>query len=90
MEHPKTHPRLATRPARHVWFTQAVSAIPGRAAPPQAFTHQDTATGAVDSYAPGRRCFTEEIVFVPRPGADPVADPAAETDGKKKKGGGVI
>lgn len=82
MEHAKTNPRLATRPCRHVWFTQAVSAVPGLAAPPQAFTHVDTATGATASYAPGRRCFTEEVVFVPRPGApDPGACPDAETDG---------
>lgn len=82
MEHAKTNPRLATRPARHVWFTQALSAVRGVAAPPQAFTHVDTATGATSSYAPGRRCFTEEIVFVPRPGApDPADDPSAETDG---------
>ena len=65
MEHPKVNPLLATREPRFVFFTAARSLVPGKAAPPQAIVKLDTKTGAVSSWAPGRRCFCEEIVYVP-------------------------
>lgn len=65
MEHPKTNPLYATREPRYVYFTAARSLVPGKAAPPQAIVKLDAKTGEVETWAPGRRCFCEEIVFVP-------------------------
>ena len=65
MEHPKCNPLLATRRPRFVYFTAARSLVPGKAAPPQAIVKLDVEKGRVESWAPGRRCFCEEIVFVP-------------------------
>ena len=65
MEHPKTNPLFATREPRFVYFTAARSLVPGKAAPPQAIVKLDVKTGEVETWAPGRRCFCEEIVFVP-------------------------
>ena len=65
MEHPKINPLLATREPRFVYFTAARSLVPGKAAPPQAIVKLDVRTGAVTSWSPGRRCFCEEIVYVP-------------------------
>lgn len=35
----------------------------------QAFTRVDTHTGEAQTWFPGRRCFCEELVFVPGPNA---------------------
>ena len=45
---------------------------------PQAFLRLDTQTGDVQKWAPGPRCFCEELVFVPR---EPNQDAAQEDDG---------
>ncbi len=68
MEHPKVNPLLATREPRFVYFTAARSLVPGKAAPPQAIVKLDVKSGSVSSWTPGRRCFCEEIVFVPATG----------------------
>ena len=44
----------------------------------QAFLRLDTLTGQVQKWAPGPKCFCEELVFVPR---EPDQDAAAEDDG---------
>lgn len=36
----------------------------------QAFTRVDTHTGEAQTWFPGRRCFCEELVFVPGPNAE--------------------
>ena len=35
----------------------------------QAFTRVDTHTGEAQTWFPGRRCFCEELIFVPGPNA---------------------
>ena len=40
----------------------------------QAFTRVDTHTGEAQTWFPGRRCFCEELVFVPGPNADTQED----------------
>ena len=40
----------------------------------QAFTRVDTHTGEAQTWFPGRRCFCEELVFVPGPNAETQED----------------
>ena len=40
----------------------------------QAFTRVDTHTGEAQTWFPGRRCFCEELIFVPGPNADTIED----------------
>ncbi|KAL0046710.1 hypothetical protein WJX82_008018 [Trebouxia sp. C0006] len=68
-DHPRVNPSFYSRPTRYVYVNMCMTEDADISNPPQAFTRVDTHTGEAQTWFPGRRCFCEELVFVPGPNA---------------------
>ncbi|KAL3146000.1 hypothetical protein ABBQ38_015360 [Trebouxia sp. C0009 RCD-2024] len=69
-DHPRVNPSFYSKPTRYCYVNMCMTDDADISNPPQAFTRVDTHTGEAQTWFPGRRCFCEELVFVPGPHAD--------------------